>query len=319
MAAPRKPAAAKSAPKKSGTRKPATTGPLAPQRYSWRKLSAAKWADSWWERLSFLGPTRVMIIEFPNAPKVRIEAHGLKKAEADDLLKMFGGQVTEAKWLTLENPPMRAPIRIRERLLVVSTEKELEDARAERARRAVLLIPAGMAFGTGEHETTVTCLRLLADVSDELEPGAWEALDLGTGTGILAIAARVLGASKAEAHDFDPHAVRTAKENVKLNATTKLAVKRMDVRKWTPDRQWQVVIANLFSGLLIESAATIAKASAPGGHLIFSGVLREQEKEVVAAFEANGFAVQRVVRRSKWIAGRAVRAERKPRASAKRK
>lgn len=230
-------------------------------------------------------------------------------------MKMFGGQLSEAKWLTLENPPMRPPIRIRERLLVVSTEKELEDARDAKAGRKVLLVPAGMAFGTGEHETTVTCLRLLADVSETLVPGEWEALDLGTGTGILGIAARVLGASKVEAHDFDPHAVRTAKENVRLNGITKISVKKVDVRKWAPDREWQVVVSNLFSGLLIESAATIASATAVGGHLIFSGVLREQEAEVVAAFEKAGFTIQRIIRRSKWIAGHAIREKRKGRRS----
>ena len=117
--------ATKQAPAKAApTKKSPATKKLDEKRFSWRKLSAAKWADSWLERLSFLGPTRVMVIEFPNAPKVRVEAHGLKQKEADDLVKMFGGQVSEAKWLTVENPPLRAPIRIREKLLVVSTETE---------------------------------------------------------------------------------------------------------------------------------------------------------------------------------------------------
>lgn len=248
-----------------------------------------------------------MVIEFPNAPKIRVEGHGLTRKEADDLVKMFGGQVSEAKWLTVENPPLRPPIRIREKLLVVSTEEERDEALAEKANRKVILVPAGMAFGTGEHDTTVTCLRLLTDVSDELAGETWEALDLGTGTGILAIAARVLGAKRVEGGDFDPHAVRTAKENVKFNGTDKVAVKRMDVRKWEPSRTWPVVTANLFSGLLIETAPKIAKATASGGRLVFSGVLREQEEEVVAAFEQNGFAIDRIVRKGKWIAGLATR------------
>src|SRR5215207_5610090 len=87
------------------------------QLFSWRKLSAAKWADSWLERLSFLGPTRVMVIEFPNAPKVRVEAHCLKRSEADDLVKMFGGQVSAAKPFTVSEPAPRPAIRIREKLL----------------------------------------------------------------------------------------------------------------------------------------------------------------------------------------------------------
>src|SRR5215207_7358660 len=94
------------------------------QLFSWRKLSAAKWGDSWLERLSFLGPTRVMLIEFPNAPKVRVEAHGLKRSEADELLKMFGGQISAAKPLVLDDQPPRPPIRIREKLLIVTSENE---------------------------------------------------------------------------------------------------------------------------------------------------------------------------------------------------
>ncbi len=284
---------------------------LAEQRFSWRKLSAAKWADSWMERLAYLGPTRAMVIEFPNAPKVRVEAHGLTRKEADELVKMWGGQVKEAKWLTVENPPLRPPIRIRERLLVVSTEEELNEAADAKANRKVILVPAGMAFGTGEHDTTVTCLRLLTDVSDQLKDTTWEALDLGTGTGILAIAARELGAKRVEAGDFDPHAVRTAKENVKVNAADKIVVKKMDVLKWEPPRTWDVVLANLFSGLLVQVASKIAQATAPGGRLIFSGVLREQEAEVVEAFEKSGFAIDKIVRKGKWVAGLGTRVEAK--------
>ena len=287
--------------KKSDSQEPAV------QYFSWRKLSAAKWADSWIERLAFLGPSRAMVIEFPNAPKIRVEAHGLSRKEADDLVEMFGGQAREAKWVTAENPPLRPPIRIREKLLVVSTEEERDEAVPQKASRKVLFVPAGMAFGTGEHDTTVTCLRLLTDVSEQLAGSTWEALDLGTGTGILGIAARALGAKRVEAGDFDPHAVRTAKENVKVNATDKVIVKKMDVRKWEPSRTWDVVMANLFSGLLVEVAHKIAQATAPEGRLIFSGVLREQEAEVVEAFEQNGFEIDRIVRKGKWVAGLATR------------
>jgi ribosomal protein L11 methyltransferase len=302
--------AAKSTTKPRASKSTAKAAPakkLDEKRFSWRKLSAAKWADAWLERLSFLGPTRVMVIEFPNAPKVRVEAHGLKQKEADELVKMFGGQISEAKWLTLENPPLRAPIRIREKLLVVSTEKERDEALAEKAKRKVLLIPAGMAFGTGEHETTVTCLRFLADIAEEQGDKPWEVLDLGTGTGILALASREFGARTAEGHDFDPHAVRTAKENVRINAVKQCAMKKVDVRKWQPTRTWEVVVANLFSGLLMEVAPKIAAATSPGGNLVFSGVLREQEDEVVRAFKKAGFKIEKIIRRSKWIAGRARR------------
>lgn len=281
---------------------------LAPTRFSWRKLSAAKWSDSWLERLAFLGPTRAMVIEFPGARTVRVEAHGLTRKEADDLLKMFGGKVTEAKWLTVKAPPLRPPIRVRRSLVIVSTEAE-QKAAAEKSRGPqAVLIPAGMAFGTGEHATTATCLRLLADLAPSL-PQPWRLLDLGTGSGILAIAAARLGAQHALAVDFDPHAVRTAKENVRVNAAQRtVKVQRLDVRQWTPTETYPVVCANLFSGLLIETAPKIAKAIAPGGSLIFSGVLREQETEVLAALKRQRLRLQRMVRKGKWIAGHATRA-----------
>ena len=286
-----------------------TPKPLAAKRYAWRKLSSAKWSDSWLERLSFLGPTRAMVIEFPGARTVRVEAHGLTEKEAQGLLKMFGGKISEAKWLAAVNSPMREPIRVRGRLLVVSTEAELAEHEKSGAKLPTLLIPAGMAFGTGEHATTATCLRLLADVSRELAGTPWELLDLGTGSGILALAGSRLGAKAVEAADFDPHAVRTAKENVRVNKVRNVKVHRSDVREWAPTRTWDVVTANLFSGLLIEAAPKIARAIVRGGRLVFSGVLREQEAEVIEALERAGLAIDRVVRKGKWIAGRGQKPE----------
>lgn len=280
---------------------------LAPARYSWRKLSALKWSDSWMERLSFLGPQRVMIIELAGARTARVEAHGLTKKEGDGLVKMFGGTLREAKWLTAVNPPDRPPIRVRGRLVVYSTVKEMETHQGKGgAQTPALLIPAGMAFGTGEHATTATCLRLLVDVS-RTQPAGWEMLDLGTGSGILAIAARTLGARRVEAGDFDPHAVRTAKENVKANGVDRVVVRKMDVRAWQPERMWEVVAANLFSGLHLEVAPKYTRAVEPGGKLIFSGILREQEAEVTGAIQQAGFAIEKLVRKGKWVSGLATR------------
>jgi ribosomal protein L11 methyltransferase len=278
---------------------------LAAARYSWRKLSALKWSDSWMERLSFLGPQRVMIIELAGARTARVEAHGLTKKEGDALVKMFGGTLKEAKWLTAVDPPDRPPIRVRGRLVVYSTAKEME-AHRNGGAGAALLIPAGMAFGTGEHATTATCLRLLVDVS-RTQKGGWELLDLGTGSGILAIAARTLGARRVEAGDFDPHAVRTAKENVKANGVDRVIVRKMDVRTWQPERTWEVVAANLFSGLHLEVAPKFAEAVAFGGKLIFSGILRDQEAEVTGAIQKAGFAIEKLVRKGKWVSGLATR------------
>jgi ribosomal protein L11 methyltransferase len=234
-----------------------------------------------------------------------LEVFQLKKSEAEALRKMFGGTVAvQKKWTPAVQAQPRPPIKVRGKLLVVSTERERA---AALDGVPTLLIPAGMAFGTGEHATTATCLRLLADVADELAGQRWEMLDLGCGSGILGLAARILGARKVEAGDFDPHAVRVAKENVKANGLNGVVVRKLDVRSWTPPRTWAVVAANIYSGILVEVAPTIAAAVAPAGRLVFSGILRTQEAEVLAAFEASGLRIEQVVRKGKWVTGRARR------------
>ena len=202
---------------------------------------------------------------------------------------------------------VRAPIRVREKLVIVGSERERKALAKTLPGRALLVIPAGMAFGTGDHATTATCLRFLADLSAEFGGRPWEMLDLGAGSGILGLAARVLGARRVVAGDFDPHAVRTAKENLRLNGISGVAVQKIDVRGWQPARTWDVVAANLFSGLLIETAPKLAAATAPGGRLVFSGILREQEAAVVAALRKAGLRIDRLVRKGKWVSGLATR------------
>jgi ribosomal protein L11 methyltransferase len=286
---------------------------LDPLRFSWNKRTPAASADAWFETLAHLGPQRVMVTQNAGSSSAQVQAHGLSQEEAEALRSQFGGTLREARWLTAENPPQRAPIKVRGKLSVVSTQAEQEAARAAGAPVA-LWVPAGMAFGTGEHATTAMCLRHLADVAQSLPKNApWDFLDLGTGSAILAMAAKVLGAQSVLATDFDPHAIRTARENVSNNGLRKIKLLRSDVLLWTPERTWPVVAANLFSGILIEAAATITSAVQPGGHLILSGVLRNQEAEVLSAFDKQGVVFEKVVRKGKWISARGSRAEKKPR------
>jgi ribosomal protein L11 methyltransferase len=273
----------------------------APEYFAWKKLSASKWDDAWLERLSFLGPQRVMVISFPNAPKIRVEAHGLSRTEADRLREHFGGTVSAAKPMVIK-PVKRPPLKIRSRLLIVSSGDELRELNQKDAEKAVL-IPAGMAFGTGDHATTAGCLRFLVDVAAEYGANDWEMLDLGTGSGILGIAGRKLGARRVLAGDFDPHAVRVAKENVKANGSAGVTVKKMDVLTWEPERTWPVVAANLFSGLLIEIAPKLARAVACGRDSDIFGSAREQEAEVTRALEKEGFKLDRMVRKGNGLRG----------------
>ena len=277
------------------------------QQFAWRKLSAAKWEDAWLERLSeFID--RLAITALAGRKTIRLEVFALTRAQAQRLEKGFGGQVAAMrKAHALAAMPPRPPIKVRKKLVVVATERERAELAVAMADREILLIPAGMAFGTGDHATTATCLRFLADVSDECAGRPWEMLDLGCGSGILALAARMLGARRAEAGDFDPDAVRVAKENVRLNGLKGVTVKRLDVRDWKAPRTWDVVAANIYSGILVQVAPTIASAVAKGGRLVFSGILREQEAEVLAAFRKAGLRIDRIVRKTKWVTGLATR------------
>ena len=270
--------------------------------YVWRKLTTVKWEDEWMERLGWLGQ-RLVMVTLAGSRALRIEAYHVTRGEAEALVGNFGGTVRAARPLTRKDlePKPRLPLRVRGKLLVVSTERELALAAKRHPEIPALLIPATVAFGTGEHATTATCLRLLADVAKGLRRGEWDALDIGTGSGILALAARVFGARKVEGGDFDPVAVRVAKENAAANKLRDVRFVRTDVLKWTAARRWPVVMANVFSTTLIAAAPRIARAVEKGGRLILSGILREQASEVAAAFRRQGFSVERAVPKGKWV------------------
>ena len=171
-----------------------------------------------------------------------------------------------------------------------------------------------MAFGTGEHATTAMCLRLIVETSRRLNRGSGgsavktvgTSLDLGSGSGILALAARQFGARHALGLDNDPHAVRTAKENAALNSVVQgVKFAQADLlRKWQPDttQTWAMVTANLFSNLLVALMPLMTRALAPGGFLIMSGILKTQADEVVAAASSAGLEIATRRRRGKWVA-----------------
>lgn len=279
---------------------PAAATPGAPL-WRWTRMTSEKWEDAWMERLQFLGPGRAAFIGWPGSRSVRIEAF-VDDRTARKLVKEFGGKVTKARdWLASPDQP-RKPLRIRGRLTIHAGETTYAEAK-KRSAHTDILIPAGMAFGTGDHATTASCLRMLCDLAAEL-PQGWRAIDAGTGSGILAIAASALGAAEVEAFDFDPASVRIAKANARANRTKSLRVAQADVLDWKPASTADVVMANLFSDLLIKAAPVLKRAAKRPGWLLFSGVLRAQLPEVLAAFEKLGFTIERTVVRGKWSAGR---------------
>ena len=178
--------------------------------------------------------------------------------------------------------------------------------------RVPLYLNPGLTFGTGSHPTTQLCLELLEDA---VVPGG-RALDLGCGSGILAIAALALGAEHVTGVDIDPKAVDVAYENAAMNGVgrdrlTVLAGNVLGDRKLAeklePGRN-QVVLANIVADVIIPLSAAAGEFLTPDGVFLTSGIIDERADEVAAAIRANGFTITRRLERAGWCAFRAERA-----------
>ena len=274
--------------------------------YLCSKLSGAQWIDAWEERFS--GNANFVMEYIKGGKSVRLQVYCGTKKEADAIFGQFGGSVRKVKdadWKKAPEPPK--PLKVRDAFLVTAetNAKKLAALRKEHGKRELIVIPPEMAFGTGDHATTSTCLRFLVDISREREAGKWSVADLGTGSGLLAIAAAKLGAKEVWGCDFDPFAVAVAKHNTERNGTPQVTLAEQDVLKWKPRKKgYDVVMANLFSTVLIEAWPVIAKSLAKSGDLVVSGILATQAWEVFEAAAKEGLGFSKVVKKGKWVSAR---------------
>lgn len=177
--------------------------------------------------------------------------------------------------------------------LAVVPEWELDSFTPAQGQKTLVLDP-GMAFGTGQHATTRACLEFVDQLAAENPDRSF--LDVGCGSGILAIAAKLEGFRDVAGFDIDPDAVTNANENAVRNHVDLTFVRGdlcnkstlPDVEK-TGDRAFDVVAANVLGPILIRFAKEISVLVAPGGCLILSGILDELYHDVRAAYEALGF------------------------------
>ncbi len=271
--------------------------------FVWSKLSSAKWMDAWEER--FAGNPNLVIEMIKGGKSIRIRLFCDTQKQANAIVAQFGGSVRKmahAEWNKPVAPPR--PLKVRD-VFVLTAEnrpKELAALKQANPKREIIVIPPEMAFGTGDHATTSTVLRLLVDVGRKRKGTNWTVADLGTGTGVLAIAAKKLGSGETFACDFDPFAVAVGLRNIERNGTPDILMQEQDVLKWKPRKKgYDVVLANLFSTVLIEAWPVIAKSLAPGGDLLVSGILATQAWEVFTAAAGSGLGFTKVITKGKWV------------------
>jgi len=201
--------------------------------------------------------------------------------------------IKEEKWAENWKSNFK-PLRITSRLVVKPPWEEYARQKGE----LVIEIDPGMAFGTGTHPSTQMCLRALEEVVLSSSPPL-SMLDVGTGSGILAIAARKLGVTQVLAVDIDPVAIDCARKNAAINKISR----GIDFRVGSLDglrRKFDILVANLLPQELLQVAPFLPKRMSSGGTLIISGLLRGQKKEIFAPFARQGLEILRSQESKGW-------------------
>ncbi len=193
------------------------------------------------------------------------------------------------------------PIEIGDALLV----KPSWSKKLPRKNQAVVILDPGLSFGTGQHPTTAFCLRELVRCCGEIQSGR-SFLDMGTGSGILAIAAAKLGYSPVCAFDFDPEAIRVARANARVNGVhKKVRIARKDVTKlpFHAARPYDLICANLISTLLISERWRMVAQLNRGGTLVLAGILKSEFSQVRKIFAELGLKLAARKIENEWCSG----------------
>ncbi|MFN3480295.1 MAG: 50S ribosomal protein L11 methyltransferase [Thermodesulfovibrionales bacterium] len=213
----------------------------------------------------------------------------LEKAGLDDRLTFDYSYLSERDW----NEPWKkrfVPVDIGERLRIIPPWEKKAPSRLN------IIVDPGMAFGTGHHETTRDCLLLIERYSAVIKRERF--LDIGAGTGILAIAASILGFKKVIGIDIDPLAIDAAKRNVGLNKLSNVDIEEKVARDI--EGQFDMIVANLMSEVLISIAGEVSRLLDRAGVAILSGMLDGQEIDVVNEMERYGLNVIESLHNNKW-------------------
>ena len=209
---------------------------------------------------------------------------------ADAKLELVG--VNEEDWANSWKAYYK-PIKIGERLVIVPAWEKYTPAEGE----LIVRMDPGMAFGTGTHETTRLVIKLLEAYT---KPGC-RMLDVGTGSGILAICASKLGAGECRAYDIDPMAVRVANENIKDSGLQNITCEVSDLlRQVDKSRPYDLICANIVADIIIRMTPDVGELMHKDTVLLASGIILERSQDVVECFEQHGFRIVERLEENGW-------------------
>jgi ribosomal protein L11 methyltransferase len=210
------------------------------------------------------------------------------------LNKVTISEVNEEEWATAWKKYYN-PVKISERFTIVPT---WEDYTPVSSDELIIELDPGMAFGTGTHPTTVMCIQALERTVAKGD----RVVDVGTGSGVLSIAAAMLGAEKVEALDLDEVAVKSARLNIKLNKVHEtVSVSQNNLLNGVQEGA-DVVVANILAEVILRFTDEVAKTVKKGGCFIASGIIQQKKQQVKDAIIQAGFEIEEILQMEDWVA-----------------
>lgn len=227
----------------------------------------------------------------------------IMKLKSDEMYGTFGDNIDFGR-MYVESSPLKdgwqdewkkyfKPFKMTDSIVVKPSWEDYEMNIDE----LLIEIDPGVAFGTGSHETTKTCAIMLEQT---IKP-ADSVLDIGTGSGILAIVASKCEAGKVDAYEIDGAAVEVAQKNMELNNISEgVAIFEADILEEKIEEKYDIIMANLTSGLIIKIIPVMIKALKEGGSIILSGMLAEEKPKMLKCFDDNNLTVKEEIIDGEW-------------------
>ncbi|MBM7716317.1 ribosomal protein L11 methyltransferase [Bacillus thermophilus] len=203
-------------------------------------------------------------------------------------------EVKEEDWATAWKKYYH-PVKVSERVTIVPSWEEYETGNSD---ELIIKLDPGMAFGTGTHPTTAMCIRALEKT---VKPGDF-VIDVGTGSGVLSIAASLLGAEQVTALDLDEVAVEAARQNIALNGVEDIVSARQNNLLEGIEKSADVIVANILAEVIVRFSKKAAEVCKRNGYFIVSGIILQKKDSVADALHEAGFQIEETMITEDWVA-----------------